>query len=110
MPTDKGPAFNKRVWTIFEKAGFQTKPNSNNPNKEAIIELPTGKQRKVDLLAELPGLGVKIIGENKFRKRLDGSFSAYVHDFLELQKATEANTVLFVSDDKDFSPEDKQYA
>jgi hypothetical protein len=58
----------------------------------------------------LPGLGVKIIGENKSRNKLDKSFTAYVHDCLELQKAAEANTVLFVSDDKDFNPEDKQYA
>lgn len=110
MPIDKGAALNQRVWTIFEKAGFKTTPNSSNPTDEAVIELSTGKKRKIDLLAELPGLGVKIIGENKSRKNLDGSFSAYVHDFQELQKAAEANAVLFVSDDKDFDPEDKNYA
>jgi DNA sulfur modification protein DndB len=110
MSTDKGPALNKRVWGIFEEAGFVTKPNSNNPKEEAVIELPTGKQRKVDLLAELPELGVKIIGENKSRKKLDGSFTAYVHDYQELQKVIGANAVLFVSDHKDFDLEDKQYA
>lgn len=110
MPTDKGPALNQRVWTIFEKAGFQTKPNSANPAEEAVVELSAGKKRRVDLLAELPGLGVKIIGENKSRNKLDKSFTAYVHDLMELQKAAEANTVLFVSDDKDFDLEDKQYA
>jgi DNA sulfur modification protein DndB len=110
MSIDKGAALNQRVWTIFEKAGFQTTPNSSNPTDEAVIELSTDKKRKIDLLAELPGLGVKIIGENKSRKKLDGSFSAYVHDFRELQKASEANAVLFVSDDKDFDLEDKKYA
>ena len=70
MPIDKGAALNQRVWTIFEKAGFKTTPNSSNPTDEAVIELSTGKKRKIDLLAELPGLGVKIIGENKSRKKI----------------------------------------
>lgn len=110
MSKDKGAALNQRVWSLFEKAGFLTTPNSANSDEEAVISLSVGKTRKIDLLAELPQLGVKIIGENKSRKKIDGSFSAYVHDFQELQKASGANTVLFVSDDKDFNPEDKQYA
>ncbi|MEW6239605.1 MAG: DGQHR domain-containing protein [Chloroflexota bacterium] len=110
MPTDKGTSLNRRVWVLLEKAGFDTKPNSNNPDEEAVVELINGKKRRVDLLAELPDLRVKIIGENKSRKRLDGSFSAYVHDYQELQKAAKANAVLFVSDDKDFDPNDKKYA
>lgn len=110
MSKDKGSALNQRVWKIFEKAGFQTTPNTLNPNEEAKVTLSESKSRKVDLLATLPDLDVTIIGENKSRKRLDGSFSAYVHDFLELQKNIKANTVLFVSDDKDFDLEDKQYA
>src|SRR6266508_5832931 len=101
MPIDKGAALNKKVWTLFEKAGFVTKPNSNDGLTEAFVELPAGKKRKVDLLAELPDLGVRIIGENKARKDLSGSFSAYVHDYQELKKLAGADAVLFVSDEKD---------
>lgn len=110
MPTDKGSALNQRVWAIFEKAGFQTKPNSANPDEEAFIELTAGKKRKVDLLAELPSSGVKIIGENKSRKKIGKSFSAYVNDLHELQKAAKANVVVFVSDEKELDAENKQYA
>lgn len=110
MAKDKGSALNQRVWKIFEKAGFQTKPNSANPEQEAFIELSASKRRKVDLLAELPDLGVKIIGENKSRKEVDGSFTSYVHDYQVLQRAARANSVLFVSDDKDFDIVNKKYA
>lgn len=110
MPDDKGTILNQRVWALFEKAGFYTVPNSNEPAIEASIELSKGKKRKVDLLAEVPELGVKIIGENKARKELDGSFTAYVHDYKELKKVSGAKAVLFVSNEKDLNQDDKNYA
>ena len=110
MNTDKGPALNQRVWTLFEKAGFQTKPNSNNPDDEEKIKLSADKTRKVDLFAELPNKGVVIIGENKSRGKLDKSFSAYVHDCEQLTKASKANVFVFVSDDKEIDAKDKKYA
>jgi DGQHR domain-containing protein len=110
MPTDKGSALNQRVWSMFEKAGFQTKPNSANPDEEAIVELSARKRRKVDLLAELSGSGVKIICENKSRKKLGKSFSAYVNDCAVLQKAAKANAFVFISDEKELDPDNKQYA
>jgi len=110
MPTDKGSALNQKIWTLFANAGFTTKPNSNDRSTEAFVELPAGKKRKVDLLAELPELGVRIIGENKARKDLSGSFSAYVHDYQELKKMAGADAVLFVSDEKELPLDDKKYA
>jgi len=110
MPTDKGSTLNQKVWMLFEKAGFITKPNSSDPSTEAFVELPTGKKRKVDLLAELPEFGVRIIGENKARKNLSHSFSAYVHDYQELMKVSGADAVLFVSIEKEIPPDDKVYA
>src|SRR5258708_1156002 len=105
---NKGTALNERVWKLFERAGFRTHPNSNDPS-EAEVTLGTRK-RTVDLVAEDDPLGVKIVGSNKSRKKLDTSFTAHVHDWQRLQKAARADSTLFVDIEGDPSEENRQYA
>ena len=104
---DKGEALNRRVWNLFEKAGFQTEPNSGSTG-EHVVELASKKKRKVDLYATVPGLGVCIIGSNKSGGVKD-SWSAHVNDWDEIRKHAKANTVLFVVTGKELSQEDRQY-
>jgi hypothetical protein len=59
--TDKGAALNERIWKLFEKAGFETKPSSTDPHEETVI-LSEGKKRTIDLSATVKGLDIKIIG------------------------------------------------
>jgi hypothetical protein len=61
---DKGAALNKRVWSLFERAGFKTEPNSQT-TAEHMVELAPGKKRKVDLYAREDELDVTIIASNK---------------------------------------------
>ena len=108
MP-DKGAKLNKRVWSLFERAGFKTKPNSQNPAEE-VIKLLDGKIRKVDLCAVDDNLRVKIIGWNKARKDFTESFTVHLHDYQELMRISRANSVLFVSIEKELSEDEREYA
>jgi DGQHR domain-containing protein len=103
----KGDALNKRVWALFEKAGFRTEPNSGS-SAEHIVTLASQKTRKVDLYASEPDLGVCIIGSNKSGGVKD-SWSAHINDWAEIGKHAKASTVLFVVTGKELSREDKQY-
>lgn len=107
--TDSGTELNRRVWKLFEKAGFQTKPSSNSPVEESVTLSP-GRVRTVDLLASLPDLNVKIIGENTTASSLDESFTFYIHDISQLRDADNANGVLFVLSSYEISNEDRRYA
>lgn len=107
--SNKGPKLNERVWTLFEAAGFHTKPSSHDPSEE-VIALSPGKQRTVDLSASDETLGVKIIGWNKARRELKESLTVHFHDYEKLKEIAGANSVLFVSTEKEVSEEDKQYA
>src|SRR4029077_1575337 len=107
---DKGAALNKRVWQLFETAGFATKPNSSSDAEEAVKLPGKGTPRTLDLLAEISSLGVKIIGWNKARRRLSESLTVDIHDYEKLRSLTGANGVLFVSTEKEISPENKRYA
>lgn len=110
MPThNKGAALNKRVWSLFERAGFTTKPNSNDPS-EYKIRLSTSKVRTPDLFAEEEQLGIRIIGWNKSRKEISESLTVHIHDYEQLRKIEKADSVLFVSTEKEFPTEDKKYA
>ncbi len=104
---DKGSELNKRIWTLFQKAGFETKPNSADP-AEHVVTLTDEKTRPVDLLAQVPALGVTIIGQNKARKKL--AFSAEIHDLEKLKKATKANGAVFVVPEKEVEKADKDFA
>lgn len=104
---DKGTALNRRVWRLFERAGFQTRPNSRN-EAEYEVELSPGKKRPVDLYAEAPGLGVTILGSNKSGKKID-SWTDHVSGYAELGKRAGADKVLFVITGKELSAEERQY-
>jgi len=106
---DKGSALNERVWSLFERAGFDTKPNSRNPT-EQVITLSPGKRRTVDLYAVDDRLGVTIIGWNKARRDFTESFTVHLHDYEKLRDHTGAQSVLFVSTEKEWSEEDREYA
>jgi DGQHR domain-containing protein len=106
---DKGSKLNKRVWRLFERAGFSTRPNSSNPSEE-VIQLEGGKTRTVDLSAVDRQLGVKIIGWNKARKDFSESFTVHLHDYERLRDIAKANTVLFVSTEREIPQADRDYA
>jgi DGQHR domain-containing protein len=108
MP-EKGSELNKRVWSLFERAGFKTKPNSQDPTEE-VIKLSDGKSRTVDLCAIDDNLRVKIIGWNKARRDFTESFTVHLHDYQQLMQITQAQSVLFVSIDKELTEEDREYA
>jgi DGQHR domain-containing protein len=90
---DKGAALNKRVWTLFERAGFETKPNSQS-NKEHEVQLSPQKRIPVDLYAREPQLDVTIIGSNKSGSL--GRWTEHVSLYKTLGQRARANKVLFV--------------
>lgn len=104
---DKGARLNRRVWTLFEKAGFLTEPNSQSSG-EHEVQLAEGKKRRVDLYARVPDLGVTIIGSNKSGGVKD-SWSAHVNDYEEIGKKAKADKVLFIVTGKDMAKEDLAY-
>jgi DGQHR domain-containing protein len=108
MP-DKGHQLNERVWRLFNKAGFQTKPNASNPAEEEI-SIGGGKRRTLDLSASVPSLAVKIIGWNKAKKQFSESVSVHVNDVKGLLKPASADAGVLVSIDKEFTDEDREYA
>lgn len=90
---DKGEALNKRVWTLFERAGFETKPNSQS-NKEHEVQLSPQKKIPVDLYAREPLLDVTIVGSNKSGGL--GRWTEHVAHYKELGRKAGASKVLFV--------------
>ena len=106
---DAGKKLNKRVWSLFENAGFQTAPNSANPSEELIMLSP-GKQRTVDLSATIPSLGVKIIGENTTSRNLPGSFTTDVNDLKALMGPCNADAGLLVYTQFEPTESDRRYA
>jgi DNA sulfur modification protein DndB len=105
---NKGAALNKRVWTLFEKAGFKTQPNSQS-TLEHSVELAPGKKRKVDLFAREDDLGVTIVASNKAGGIKD-TFTGHVNDWEEIGTKAGASKVLMVITGKDLPPEDTAYA
>jgi len=106
---DKGAELNERIWSLFEKSGFETKPNSYNPAEETIMLSP-GKKRTLDLSASIKDLDVKIIGWNKAQRELKQSLTVDIHDYDKLKEMAAASSVLFVSTEKEVSEEDREYA
>lgn len=105
---DKGAALNKRVWTLFEKAGFSTRPSTLS-TAEHQVEMAPGKTRKVDLFASETSLGVTIIASNKSGGVKD-SWTAHVNDWEVIGQKAAATKVLFVVTGKELAPEDRAYA
>ena len=106
---NKGIELNRRVWSLFEKAGFETKPSTNDPSEE-VVTLSPAKKRTVDLSAWDRTLGIKIIGWNKARKELSEALTVHFNDYSILMKEAKANSVLFVSTGKEILSDDRDYA
>src|SRR2546422_1520378 len=104
---DKGAALNRRVWTLFEKAGFQTEPSSQSP-AEHVVEIAPNKKRPVDLYARVADLGVVIIGSNKSGKSIP-SWTDHVNGCEEIGRKAGASKVLFVLTGKDTHDDERQY-
>jgi len=103
---DKGTALNKRVWTLFENAGFQTEPNSKD-GKEHLVQLTASKKIPVDLYARDSDLKVTILGSNKsgIRKR----WTEHVSNYITLGQKAKANRVLFVITGSELDAPDRDH-
>lgn len=106
---DPGGELNTRVWRLFSRAGFETRPNEQNSAEEAIVLSP-GQTRPVDLVAAVEGLGVTIVGQNTISRNLGISKTAYIHDVQELITARNAQAGLIVWTNIEASAEEIQYA
>ncbi len=103
---DKGAALNKRVWTLFERAGFETKPNSQS-SKEHEVQLSSHKKIPVDLYAREAQLDVTIIGSNKSGKL--GRWTEHVNNYKELGRRAGADRVLFVVTGTELDTQERKY-
>lgn len=101
---DKGSALNKRVWTLFEQAGFTTKPSAGSSAEYSVAVSPR-KKFPVDLLAWDDALGVKILGSNKSGTHLH--WSEHVELQRKLGEKAKADKVLFVVTGKELGPDEK---
>lgn len=101
---------NKRVWTVFEKAGFATVPNSTDPKEEYKVK--RGKGRPLDLYAEVAALDVKIIGSNKSGKQASATstWTGHMSDMESLRKEVGADKALLVAVHHELDPADLEYA
>lgn len=106
---NKGAHLNERVWRLFERAGFETKPSSHDAVEETV-DIGQGKHRTIDLSAIVKKLEVKVIGENTTDLKLNESFSTYVHDLEQVIKAAKADAGLWTSTTISPSAEDRRYA
>ena len=104
---DKGAKLNKSVWTLFEKVGFKTEPNSQSA-AEHIVKTSSSKTRRVDLYAQDQELGVTIVGSNKSGS-ID-SWQGHVNDYTDIGQRAGASKVLFVITGKELAQEDLDYA
>jgi DGQHR domain-containing protein len=90
-----GPALNRRVATLFERAGFKTMPSSAS-TAEFEVTIHGNKVKPLDLLATDEKLGITIIGSNKSGS-IPGSFSGHLSDLKELKTAAKAKKVILVA-------------
>lgn len=104
---DKGTELNKRVWALFEKAGFHTKPNKNEPT-EHKIRLLGGVKKPVDLYATLRTPRVVIVGSNKSGPKIHGFFD-HVAGLADLRDSAAANVGLLVLTERELDRREKSY-
>ena len=88
VDNEKGPKLNQRVGSLFERAGFESLPNSST-TKEFEVTVHE-KTRPLDLWARDKTLGVTIVGSNKAGK-IAGGFSAHISDLKLLAAAAHAD-------------------
>ena len=103
---DKGTALNKRVAALFEKAGFETMPNSQS-TAEYEVQLSAYKRIPVDLFARDRQLGVTIIGSNKSGRR--DRWTEHVNSYKTLGQKAGANKVLFVVTGTELEDQEKRH-
>jgi DGQHR domain-containing protein len=106
----KGEDFNKRIWTLFGKAGFETKPNSQDPKEHVVYLTDEDKEeRPLDLYAHDPSLGVTIISSNKSRGKLK-SYTAHIHDLARLKDRASADAAIFIAAEKKMLDKERRFA
>jgi hypothetical protein len=103
----KGEDLNERVWTLFERAGFSTKPNSTSKT-EPKIRLPGGVAKPVDLVAIDAKLGVTLLGSNKSGPKIE-DFYDHVAGLCDLRDAAGANGALLVASAKEFNSQELRF-
>jgi DGQHR domain-containing protein len=103
---DKGAELNKRVWSLFERAGFDTKPSSHS-GQEYPVELSAQKRIPVDLYARDSTLCITIIGSNKAGGL--GRWTEHVNNYKELGQKAKADKVLFVVTGTELEEQEKQH-
>jgi DGQHR domain-containing protein len=104
---DRGAQLNRRVWSLFEKAGFQTEPSSQS-TAEHIVDLSARKKRPIDLYARVPDLGVTIVASNKSGRSID-SWTDHVLGYEEIGRKAGASKVLFVLTGKEEHADERRY-
>ena len=105
---NNGPKLNERVWKLFEKAGFDTNPNSVD-SAEFVVSI--GKGRPLDLMAVDSVLKVKIIASNKSGKAAGkGSWTAHMTDCEDLRKRCGADKCILIATDHELDSSDLRYA
>ncbi|MGH9429563.1 MAG: hypothetical protein ACRD2L_25030, partial [Terriglobia bacterium] len=102
----KGEALNERVWNLFERAGFETEPNSQS-KKEHEVELSAHKVIPVDLYAREAHLGVTIIGSNKSGSL--GKWTEHLNHYKALGRKAKADKVLFVVTGTDLDADERRH-
>ena len=103
---DKGAALNKRVWTLFERAGFETNPSSHS-NKEHEVQLSPQKKIPVDLYARSAQLGVTVLGSNKSGSL--GRWTEHVTLYKQLGQKAGADKVLFIVTGTDLDKKERDH-
>lgn len=105
----QGQELNARVWSLFDKAGFETKPNESDSSEE-VISLPGGYERPVDMAATIPALGVTVIAQNSGAQNLNAPRSSFIHDLAALMAARGASAGLLVWTQQQIHEEDRASA
>lgn len=103
---DKGETLNRRVWSLFEGAGFDTEPSSGS-GKEHVVLLSGQKRIPVDLYAQESELDVTIIGSNKSGGL--GRWTEHVNSYKDLGRRARADKVLFVVTGTELDDSERQY-
>jgi DGQHR domain-containing protein len=101
----KGEDLNVRVWSLFEKSGFRTQPNSKSRTEPKVV-LIKGVEKPIDLYAHDP-LGASIVVSNK-----SGGISGFydhIAGLEDIREAAEANCKLLVATEKEFSNEETRF-
>lgn len=102
----KGEDLNKRVWMLFEKAGFQTEPGSST-SAEHEIQVSPHKKIPVDLYAHDPELKVTIVGSNKSGSL--GRWTEHVTNYKALGEKANADIVMFTVTGTELDEEEKAH-